>query len=141
MAPHPLVMHLLWSLVPSTQVMEMRHVESQVLQEDACSEQGSVMGHPDPAVRRATAPPHAGAGHHDMYSFNLSFEELSNVGLDEPPRQPIPPWTVSTSCFLLKPHLFLVLIVHRSIYCLFLWHRTDEISLHTGRIKIEMRWK
>lgn len=103
MAPHPLTFGnpLLWCVVPAAQVMEMRVVESQVLQEDACSEQGSVMGHPDPTVRRAPAPPHAGAGHHDMYSFNLSFEELSNVGLDEPPRQPIPPWTVSTSYFLL----------------------------------------
>ncbi|XP_076129143.1 kinase D-interacting substrate of 220 kDa B isoform X1 [Alosa pseudoharengus] len=77
-------------------VMELRHVESQVLQEEACSEQGSMVGPPDPMVRRAPAPPLAGAGHNDMYSFNLSFEELSNVGLEEPPRQPIPPWTVTT---------------------------------------------
>lgn len=82
------------------QVQDLRHVENHVLQEEACSEQGSAVGHPDPA-RRAPAPPLAGAapGHQDIYSFNLSFEELSNVGLEEPPRLANPPWTVSAPCF------------------------------------------
>ncbi|XP_031437039.1 kinase D-interacting substrate of 220 kDa B isoform X3 [Clupea harengus] len=78
-------------------VQDLRHVENHVLQEEACSEQGSAVGHPDPA-RRAPAPPLAGAapGHQDIYSFNLSFEELSNVGLEEPPRLANPPWTATT---------------------------------------------
>ena len=78
------------------QVLEMRHVENQMLHEEAHSEQGSSVGE---NVRRASAPPHAGAANPDgspMYSFNLSFEELSNVGLDEQPRIPSnPPWMVS----------------------------------------------
>ncbi|XP_047184542.1 kinase D-interacting substrate of 220 kDa B isoform X3 [Scophthalmus maximus] len=78
-----------WQLFRAT-VLDMRHTESQVLHEEAASEQGSVVGggHSD-AGRRAVAPPLAGAGNTDaspMYSFNLSFEELSTVGLDEPTR-------------------------------------------------------
>ncbi|XP_028858461.1 kinase D-interacting substrate of 220 kDa B isoform X3 [Denticeps clupeoides] len=80
-------------------VIEMRQVESQALHEEAPSEQGSTVGsHVDPA-RRSSAAPHAGAGNSDtspMYSFNLSFEELSNVGLDEPPRHSNPPWSATT---------------------------------------------
>ncbi|KAL0964954.1 hypothetical protein UPYG_G00274860 [Umbra pygmaea] len=77
-----------WQLFRGT-VLEMRHVESQVLHEETPSEVGSsVAGHAEP--RRQVAPPHAGTANLDatspMYSFNLSFEELSNVGLDEPPR-------------------------------------------------------
>uniref|UniRef100_A0AAQ5ZFK0 KAP NTPase domain-containing protein n=1 Tax=Amphiprion ocellaris TaxID=80972 RepID=A0AAQ5ZFK0_AMPOC len=62
---------------------------SQVLHEEVASEQGSVVGGHTEAGRRAVAPPHAGAANPDaspMYSFNLSFEELSNVGLEEAPR-------------------------------------------------------
>uniref|UniRef100_A0A672ZJP2 Kinase D-interacting substrate of 220 kDa B n=1 Tax=Sphaeramia orbicularis TaxID=375764 RepID=A0A672ZJP2_9TELE len=60
-----------------------------VLHEEAASEQGSVVGGPTETTRRAVAPPHAGAANtaaSPMYSFNLSFEELSTVGLDEAPR-------------------------------------------------------
>ncbi|XP_059212056.1 LOW QUALITY PROTEIN: kinase D-interacting substrate of 220 kDa B [Centropristis striata] len=77
-----------WQLFRAT-VLDMRHMESQVLHEEAASEQGSVVGGHAEAGRRATAPIHAGAANTDaspMYSFNLSFEELSGVGLDEAPR-------------------------------------------------------
>ncbi|XP_017294715.1 kinase D-interacting substrate of 220 kDa B isoform X2 [Kryptolebias marmoratus] len=76
-------------------VLEMRHIESQVLHEETASEQGSVVGgHIEPG-RRAMAPPLAGAANTDaspMYSFNLSFEELSGVGLDESQRHGNVPW-------------------------------------------------
>lgn len=65
----------------------MRHIESQVLQEETASEQGSVVGGHSEAGRRAVVPPRANATNTDaspMYSFNLSFEELSTAGLDEP---------------------------------------------------------
>uniref|UniRef100_A0A3P8TL24 Kinase D-interacting substrate 220b n=1 Tax=Amphiprion percula TaxID=161767 RepID=A0A3P8TL24_AMPPE len=77
-----------WQLFRAT-VLDMRHIESQVLHEEVASEQGSVVGGHTEAGRRAVAPPHAGAANTDaspMYSFNLSFEELSNVGLEEAPR-------------------------------------------------------
>ncbi|XP_054604447.2 kinase D-interacting substrate of 220 kDa B isoform X3 [Nothobranchius furzeri] len=76
-------------------VLEMRHIESQVLHEETASEQGSIVGGPVEVGRRALAPPHAGAANTDgsaMYSFNLSFEELSGVGLDEAPRNGNAPW-------------------------------------------------
>lgn len=74
----------------------MRHVESQVLHEEAASEQGSVVGGHAETGRRAVAPPHAGATDASpMYSFNLSFEELSTVGLDEPARHGNTPWMVN----------------------------------------------
>ncbi|XP_024233508.1 kinase D-interacting substrate of 220 kDa B isoform X1 [Oncorhynchus tshawytscha] len=87
-----------WQLFRGT-VLEMRHVESQVLHEEAPSEMGSsVTGHGEP--RRQVAPPQAGAANLDanspMYSFNLSFEELSNVGLDEPPRNSNNTWMAPT---------------------------------------------
>nr|XP_029533127.1 kinase D-interacting substrate of 220 kDa B-like isoform X5 [Oncorhynchus nerka] len=87
-----------WQLFRGT-VLEMRHVESQVLHEEAPSEMGSsVAGHGEP--RRKVAPPQAGAANLDanspMYSFNLSFEELSNVGLDEPPRNSNNTWMAPT---------------------------------------------
>ncbi|XP_064846789.1 kinase D-interacting substrate of 220 kDa B isoform X4 [Oncorhynchus masou masou] len=87
-----------WQLFRGT-VLEMRHVESQVLHEEAPSEMGSsVAGHGEP--RRQVAPPQAGAANLDanspMYSFNLSFEELSNVGLDEPPRNSNNTWIAPT---------------------------------------------
>uniref|UniRef100_A0A671TZA9 Kinase D-interacting substrate 220b n=1 Tax=Sparus aurata TaxID=8175 RepID=A0A671TZA9_SPAAU len=77
-----------WQLFRAT-VLDMRHIESQVLQEEVASEQGSVVGGPTEAGRRAVAPPHAGATNADgspMYSFNLSFEELSTIGLEDPAR-------------------------------------------------------
>uniref|UniRef100_A0A6Q2X280 KAP NTPase domain-containing protein n=1 Tax=Esox lucius TaxID=8010 RepID=A0A6Q2X280_ESOLU len=87
-----------WQLFRGT-VLEMRHVESQVLHEEAPSEVGSsVAGHGE--LRREVAPPHAGTASLDvnspMYSFNLSFEELSNVGLDEPPRHSNNTWMAPT---------------------------------------------
>ncbi|KAM4625312.1 kinase D-interacting substrate of 220 kDa B [Polymixia lowei] len=67
-------------------VMELRHAESQALLQDesrAASEQGSsAMLHAEPS-RRSGQPQHdTGA-----FSLNLSFEELSGAGLEEPPRQ------------------------------------------------------
>ncbi|KAJ8383260.1 hypothetical protein AAFF_G00222730 [Aldrovandia affinis] len=77
-------------------VMELRHVEAQVIHEGAGSEQGSsVAGHAEQG-RRPGAPPQENPDTSPMYNFNLSFEELSNVGLDEPPRHSNPPWTVAT---------------------------------------------
>uniref|UniRef100_A0A8B9J3Y6 KAP NTPase domain-containing protein n=1 Tax=Astyanax mexicanus TaxID=7994 RepID=A0A8B9J3Y6_ASTMX len=87
-----------WQLFRGT-VMEMRHIESQVLHEEAPSEQGSSMvGHGEP-VRHRGASGHGAPGNTEtspMYSFNLSFEELSNVGLDEQPRHANPPWMSTT---------------------------------------------
>lgn len=76
----------------------MRHIESQVLHEETASEQGSVVGAHIETVRRVAAPPHAGAANTDaspMYSFNLSFEELSTVGLDEQTRHGNMQWMVN----------------------------------------------
>ncbi|KAM7396026.1 hypothetical protein PAMA_007350 [Pampus argenteus] len=67
-------------------VLDMRHVESQVLHEEATSEQGSVVGGHTEAGRRAMAAPNTGTANTDaspMYSFNLSFEELSTAGLED----------------------------------------------------------
>uniref|UniRef100_A0AAQ5XRA6 Kinase D-interacting substrate of 220 kDa n=1 Tax=Amphiprion ocellaris TaxID=80972 RepID=A0AAQ5XRA6_AMPOC len=86
-----------WQLFRAT-VLDMRHIESQVLHEEVASEQGSVVGGHTEAGRRAVAPPHAGAANPDaspMYSFNLSFEELSNVGLEEAPRHGNMQWMVN----------------------------------------------
>ncbi|XP_076730338.1 kinase D-interacting substrate of 220 kDa B isoform X5 [Maylandia zebra] len=83
-----------WQLFRAT-VLDMRHIESQVLHEETASEQGSVIGGHIEPVRRVMAPPHAGAPNTDaspMYSFNLSFEELSTVGLDDPQRHGNMPW-------------------------------------------------
>lgn len=76
----------------------MRQIESQVLQDEVASEQGSVVGGPTEAGRRAVALPHAGAANADgspMYSFNLSFEELSTIGLDDPARHGHMQWMVN----------------------------------------------
>ncbi|XP_065111961.2 kinase D-interacting substrate of 220 kDa B isoform X2 [Paramisgurnus dabryanus] len=78
-----------WQLFRTT-VMELRQVESQVLHEEAPSEQGSI----EPS-RHAGSSALRGVGNTDtspMYNFNLSFEELSNVGIDEPPRHVAPAW-------------------------------------------------
>lgn len=83
---------------PYPQVLNMRHIENQLLQEEAASEQGSIVGSHADAGRRGGAPPHASATNADgspMYNFNLSFEELSNVGLDESTRQGGVPWMVN----------------------------------------------
>ncbi|KAG9347359.1 hypothetical protein JZ751_004926 [Albula glossodonta] len=66
-----------WQLFRAA-VMELRHVEAQVLHEGTGSEQGSsVAGHMEPS-RRPGAPPHENPDTSPMYNFNLSFEELSN---------------------------------------------------------------
>ncbi|XP_018539495.1 kinase D-interacting substrate of 220 kDa B isoform X2 [Lates calcarifer] len=65
-------------------VMEQRHGESQALLQDesrAVSEQGSSVHHGEPS-RRSTGAQHEAAA----FSLNLSFEELSGAGLEEPPR-------------------------------------------------------
>uniref|UniRef100_A0A9J8A3V6 Kinase D-interacting substrate 220b n=1 Tax=Cyprinus carpio carpio TaxID=630221 RepID=A0A9J8A3V6_CYPCA len=87
-----------WQLFRTT-VIELRHVENHILHEEAPSEQGSSMvGHVEPC-RHNGAPVHGGVVNTDtspMYNFSLSFEELSNVGLDEPPRHSNPPWMATT---------------------------------------------
>ncbi|XP_053290366.1 kinase D-interacting substrate of 220 kDa B isoform X2 [Pleuronectes platessa] len=65
-------------------VMEQRHDESQAVLQDesrAVSEQGSSVQHVEPGRRPGGAPSEAAA-----FSLNLSFEELSGAGLEEPPR-------------------------------------------------------
>ncbi|XP_044022906.1 kinase D-interacting substrate of 220 kDa B isoform X5 [Siniperca chuatsi] len=72
-----------WQLFRGT-VMEQRQAESQALLQDesrAASEQGSSMHHGEPNRRSGGAQHEAAA-----FSLNLSFEELSGVGLEEPPR-------------------------------------------------------
>ncbi|CAM4693921.1 unnamed protein product [Leuciscus chuanchicus] len=87
-----------WQLFRTT-VLELRIVESQILHEEAPSEQGSsTVGHVEPC-RHTGASALGGTGNTDtspMYNFNLSFEELSNVGLEEPPRQANPTWMATT---------------------------------------------
>ncbi|XP_039992526.1 kinase D-interacting substrate of 220 kDa B isoform X4 [Xiphias gladius] len=66
-------------------VMEQRHAESQTLLQDESrpvSEQGSSVHHGEPSRRSGGAQHEAAA-----FSLNLSFEELSGAGLEEPPRQ------------------------------------------------------
>ncbi|XP_048062317.1 kinase D-interacting substrate of 220 kDa B isoform X4 [Megalobrama amblycephala] len=84
-----------WQLFRTT-VLELRLVESQILHEEAPSEQGSSTVEP---CRHNGASVHGGTGNTDtspVYNFNLSFEELSNVGLDEPPRHANPTWMATT---------------------------------------------
>nr|XP_046268231.1 kinase D-interacting substrate of 220 kDa B isoform X2 [Scatophagus argus] len=72
-----------WQLFRGT-VMEQRHAESQALLQDesrAASEQGSSVHHGEPSRRSGGAQHEAAA-----FSLNLSFEELSGAGLEEPPR-------------------------------------------------------
>ncbi|XP_028250574.1 kinase D-interacting substrate of 220 kDa B isoform X2 [Parambassis ranga] len=66
-------------------VMEQRHAESQAVLQDesrAASEQGSSIHHGEPS-RRSGGAQHETAA----FSLNLSFEELSGVGLEEPQRR------------------------------------------------------
>lgn len=94
-------------------------MENQFLQEEVASEQGGVAE----VGRRASAPPlssaAANAESSPLYGYSLSFEELSNVGLEEAPRLGNPVWTVkpepvdsseSPSSFLLS---FLLLFLWR----------------------------
>ncbi|XP_037652107.1 kinase D-interacting substrate of 220 kDa B isoform X2 [Sebastes umbrosus] len=72
-----------WQLFRGT-VMEQRHAESQALLQDesrAASEQGSSVHHGEPSRRSGGAQHEAAA-----FSLNLSFEELSGAGLEEPQR-------------------------------------------------------
>ncbi len=86
--------------VDVVQVIDLRLVENQILHEEAPSEQGSSVVGPVESSRHTGAPVHGGVVNTDsspMYNFSLSFEELSNVGLDEPPRHSNPTWMVSIS--------------------------------------------
>uniref|UniRef100_UPI003AAFE9B9 kinase D-interacting substrate of 220 kDa B isoform X2 n=1 Tax=Centroberyx gerrardi TaxID=166262 RepID=UPI003AAFE9B9 len=78
-------------------VMEQRHAESQALLQDesrAASEQGSSVHHGEPSRRSGGAQHDGGA-----FSLNLSFEELSGAGLEEPPRHSSNPhWPVANHC-------------------------------------------
>ncbi|KAM9466731.1 kinase D-interacting substrate of 220 kDa B isoform 3-T5 [Clarias gariepinus] len=76
-------------------VLEQRQVESQLLQEECVkvSEQGSgtfFQPEPPPPPVCSTAAPHCNL----QYSLNLSFEELSTAGLEEPARLPNNHWMV-----------------------------------------------
>ncbi|KAM3870880.1 kinase D-interacting substrate of 220 kDa B isoform 2-T2 [Diretmus argenteus] len=74
-------------------VMEQRHAESQALLQDesrAASEQGSSMMHGEPSRNSGGAQQDVGA-----FNLNLSFEELSGAGLEEPPRYN-PNWPVAS---------------------------------------------
>ncbi|XP_059354591.1 kinase D-interacting substrate of 220 kDa B-like isoform X2 [Carassius carassius] len=87
-----------WQLFRTT-VIELRHVESQIVHEEAPSEQGSSTAGLVESCRHTGASVHGGVSNTDtspMYNFNLSFEELSNVGLDEPPRHSNPSWMATT---------------------------------------------
>lgn len=78
---------------PVPQVLEQRQVESQLLQEECVmvSEQGgSGLVQPEPPPVCSTAAPQSNL----QYSLNLSFEELSTAGLEEPARLPINHWMV-----------------------------------------------
>ncbi|XP_064189964.1 kinase D-interacting substrate of 220 kDa B-like isoform X1 [Anguilla rostrata] len=83
-------------------VTELRHMETQALQEDplgGAGEQvsGGGAGHGDRAPRQGVA--HEGRSNRDSslsYSLNLSFEELSGAGLDETHRPSHTPWMAST---------------------------------------------
>lgn len=73
-----------------TMVLDQRQMESQLLRDElgACSEQsGSVSTQPEPQ-RTLEAPRDVPINPENFsYSLNLSFEELSSVGLEEPSRQ------------------------------------------------------
>ncbi|XP_049597225.1 kinase D-interacting substrate of 220 kDa B isoform X2 [Syngnathus scovelli] len=77
-------------------VMEQRHAESQAVLEDesrAASEQGnSVFNGGEPGKRLVGAQREAGT-----FNLNLSFEELSGAGLEEPPKSNnISQWPVAS---------------------------------------------
>ncbi|KAM9797929.1 kinase D-interacting substrate of 220 kDa B [Neosynchiropus ocellatus] len=77
-------------------VLDMRNLENQILQEEAASEPGGYMGGPAETGKRPVALPPGSSAHTDaspMFSFNLSFEELSTVGLDESTRPGPAQWT------------------------------------------------
>ncbi|XP_038162910.1 kinase D-interacting substrate of 220 kDa B isoform X1 [Cyprinodon tularosa] len=75
-------------------VMEQRHAETQAALQEECraaSEQGSIVLQGEPSRRPAGPQRETGA-----FSLNLSFEELSGAGLEEPPRRSTnSQWTVT----------------------------------------------
>ncbi|KAK3563407.1 hypothetical protein QTP86_026229, partial [Hemibagrus guttatus] len=74
-------------------VLEQQQVESQLLQEECVrvSEQGSSsFVQPEPPPVCTAAAPQSNL----QYSLNLSFEELSTAGLEEPARPPSSHWMV-----------------------------------------------
>ncbi|XP_057678815.1 kinase D-interacting substrate of 220 kDa B isoform X2 [Corythoichthys intestinalis] len=76
-----------WQLFRAS-VMEMRQTESQTLYEETADEGGE-------SGRRASGPPRADDTS-PMYSFTLSFDDLSGTGLDEtvpPLKRTAAPWT------------------------------------------------
>uniref|UniRef100_A0AAY4AL72 KAP NTPase domain-containing protein n=1 Tax=Denticeps clupeoides TaxID=299321 RepID=A0AAY4AL72_9TELE len=80
-------------------VMEQRQLESQLLSEDsrAGSELESSVGGVQTDTHRRSGAQQDGTLNPEggiRYSLNLSFEELSNVGLDEPQRHSNPHWAV-----------------------------------------------
>uniref|UniRef100_A0A8C2BPG5 Kinase D-interacting substrate 220a n=1 Tax=Cyprinus carpio TaxID=7962 RepID=A0A8C2BPG5_CYPCA len=87
-----------WHLFRSM-VLEQRHVENQLLHDEsrACGEQGSsVLTQPEPH-RPSEAPQDVTINPENFtYSLNLSFEELSGMGLEEPPRQHNAHWLANT---------------------------------------------
>uniref|UniRef100_A0A672SS38 Kinase D interacting substrate 220 n=1 Tax=Sinocyclocheilus grahami TaxID=75366 RepID=A0A672SS38_SINGR len=87
-----------WHLFRSM-VLEQRHVENQLLRDEsgACSEQGSsVLTQLEPH-RPSEAPQDMAINPENFtYSLNLSFEELSGVGLEEPARQHNAHWLANT---------------------------------------------
>uniref|UniRef100_A0AAY4AL90 KAP NTPase domain-containing protein n=1 Tax=Denticeps clupeoides TaxID=299321 RepID=A0AAY4AL90_9TELE len=81
-------------------VMEQRQLESQLLSEDsrAGSELESSVGGVQTDTHRRSGAQQDGTLNPEggiRYSLNLSFEELSNVGLDEPQRHSNPHWQAS----------------------------------------------
>ncbi|KAJ8353142.1 hypothetical protein SKAU_G00207090 [Synaphobranchus kaupii] len=76
-------------------VMELRHIETQAVHEDPHG--GGEAGHGDRVTRPGVA--HEGGANRDSslsYSLNLSFEELSNAGLEETYKPNHTPWMAST---------------------------------------------
>lgn len=87
-----------WHLFRSM-VLEQRHVENQLLRDEsgACSEQGSSMLTQLEPHRPSEAPQDMTVNPENFtYSLNLSFEELSGVGLEEPARQHNAHWLANT---------------------------------------------
>lgn len=113
-----------------SQVMEQRHAESQALLLDesrAASEQGSSVHHAEPTRRSGGVQQEAAA-----FNLNLSFEELSGAGLEEPPRYcNNSQWPV---CLLLKS---LVEINHNSVceLCVCLCVCTSYSPIYTCKQK------
>lgn len=87
-----------WHLFRSM-VLEQRHMENQLLRDElgACNEQGSsVLTQLEPH-RPSEAPQDMSINPENFtYSLNLSFEELSGVGLEEPARQHNAHWLANT---------------------------------------------